>query len=223
MNRKINIYLDFDGTIIDVFPRYYGILTEYISSKNNDQLDYFMYKELKRLGKKDHVIVRELLNNLEFDINDYVNFKRENLEKFSWLRKDIIIGDPITAFNKLKRNGYRIILLTQRNNEITLFRQLNYLKIRDEFDEVVMLKPKYGLNVKAEYLKKFFRPNDIIVGDSYVEIEVSKLLNIKGFFVDSGLFSSRALGINKNVFADYMSVIDYILKNDVNKGVSDEF
>jgi hypothetical protein len=114
-------------------------------------------------------------------------------------------------------------LLTQRNNEITLFRQLNYLKIRDEFDEVVMLKPKYGLNVKAEYLKKFFRPNDIIVGDSYVEIEVSKLLNIKGFFVDSGLFSSRALGINKNVFADYMSVIDYILKNDVNKGVSDEF
>ena len=72
MTKNKIAFVDFDGTVVDVFPRYYGILTEYLGKITNETLDFLKYKKLKRLGKKDHVIVRELLNGLEMDIHNYV-------------------------------------------------------------------------------------------------------------------------------------------------------
>ena len=214
MTMNKTAFIDFDGTIVDVFPRYYGILTEYLGEMTNGTLDFLKYKKLKRLGKKDHVIVRELLNGLEIDINDYVKFKRENLEGFSWLKKDILIGNPESSNLELKDIGYRIVLLTQRNNKDNLLKQLDFLNIKESFDEIVMVSPKAGQNVKAAHIEKLYRSDDIIIGDSSVEIDASRLLNIKGYFVESGLFSAETLGIRKLVFADYKSVVDYISSNE---------
>ena len=210
MTKNKTAFVDFDGTIVDVFPRYYGILTAYLGQMTNETLDFLKYKKLKRLGKKDHVIVSELLNGLEMDIHNYVKFKRENLENFSWLKKDVLIGNPKSANLELKDIGYRIVLLTQRNNKDNLLKQLDFLNIKKSFDEVVMVSPKAGLNVKAAYLEKLYRSDDIIIGDSSVEIDASRLLNINGYFVESGLFSAETLDIRKLVFADYKSVVEYI-------------
>jgi len=204
-------FIDFDGTIVDVFPRYYGILIEYLEKMTDKSLDFSKYKKLKRLGKKDHVIVRELTKGLEIDIDDYIKFKRENLENLSWLKKDVLIGNPRSVNLELKNIGYRIVLLTQRNNKNNLLKQLDILNIIESFDEIVMVKPRAGQNVKAAHIEKQYSSEDIIIGDSSVEIDASRLLNINGYFVESGLFSAESLGIRKLVFADYKSAVDYIV------------
>lgn len=214
MTMNKTAFIDFDGTIVDVFPRYFGILTEYLREMTNEPLDFLEYKKLKRAGKKDHVIIRELTKGSEIDIDTYLKFKRENLEKFSWLRKDVLIGNPENANLKLKDMGYRIVLLTQRNNKNNLIKQLDFLNIKEIFDDVVIVKPKEGQNVKANYIRKQYNFDDIIIGDSNVEIVASRLLNINSYFVESGLFSAESLNINKLVFTDYKSVVDYI----INKG-----
>lgn len=213
MTMNKTAFIDFDGTIVDVFPRYYGILTEYLGKKTNKHLDFSKYKMLKREGKKDHVIVRELVEGLEIDIDDYLKFKRENLENFSWLKEDVLIGNPESTNFMLKDMGYKIVLLTQRYNENNLIKQLEFLNIKKSFDQVVMVKPRVGQNVKALYIGKQHSINDIIVGDSIVEIEASRMLNIKGYFVESGLFSAESLDVRKLIFDDYKSVVDYIYKN----------
>ena len=178
---KNNVFVDFDGTIADVFPRFYGILSNYIEQYFDEELDYSMYRELKRLGKKDHVIVKELIYGLEINIENYMNYKRERLESFQWLQKDNIIGDPKDAYEKFKIIGYDVVLLTQRNNKNNLLKQIDTLKIDDCF------------------------------GDSKVEIEVSRVLNIQGYFVNTGLISAPYAGVYDMVFENYNSVVNYLL------------
>ena len=211
MNKKA--FIDFDGTIVDVFPRYFGILNEYIREMTYESIDFLEYKKLKRAGKKDHVIIMELAKGLEIDIDDYVKFKRENLEEFSWLRKDVLIGNPESANLKLKGMGYKIVLLTQRNNKNNLIKQLDFLNIKESFDDVVIVEPKVGQNVKASYIGKQYSFDDIIIGDSSEEIDAARLLSINSYFVESGLFSADSLNIRKLVFDDYESVVDYIINN----------
>ena len=193
MNKKA--FIDFDGTIVDVFPRYFGILNEYIREMTYESIDFLEYKKLKRAGKKDHVIIRELAKGLEIDIDDYVKFKRENLEEFSWLRKDVLIGNPESANLKLKGMGYKIVLLTQRNNKNNLIKQL-ILNIKESFDDVVIVEPKVGQNVKASYIGKQYSFDDIIIGDIVKKL-MSRLLSINSYFVGSGLFSADSLNIRK--------------------------
>lgn len=212
-------FIDFDGTIVDVFPRYYGILTEYLGEKTNKHLDFSKYKMLKRAGKKDHVIVRELVEGLEIDIDDYLKFKRKNLESFSWLIKDVLIENPESTNLRLKDMGFKIVLLTQRNNKNNLIKQLDFLNIKKSFDQVVVVKPRVGQNVKAEHIGKQYSLNDIIIGDSFVEIDASRILNIKGYFVETGLFSAESLGVRKLIFDDYKSVVDYIFNNKNERGI----
>jgi phosphoglycolate phosphatase-like HAD superfamily hydrolase len=204
-------FIDFDGTIVDVFPRYYGILIEYLGSIKYMPLDFPKYKTLKRLGYKDHIIVKELTRGQEIDVDDYYKFKRENLENLSWLKKDVLIGNPRSLNLQLKNIGYRVVLLTQRNNKNNLLKQLDILNIRDSFDDIIIVKPRAGQNVKADHIKKNYSPDDIIIGDSSVEIDASRILNISGYFVESGLFSAKSLGIDNLVFSDYNAVVDYIV------------
>lgn len=208
---KNNVFVDFDGTIADVFPRFYGILSNYIEQYFDEELDYSMYRELKRLGKKDHVIVKELIYGLEINIENYMNYKRERLESFQWLQKDNIIGDPKDAYEKFKIIGYDVVLLTQRNNKNNLLKQIDTLKIDDCFDDIVVVKPEEGKNVKAQYIEKCYCNKDIIIGDSKVEIEVSRVLNIQGYFVNTGLISAPYAGVYDMVFENYNSVVNYLL------------
>ncbi|MFD1037176.1 HAD hydrolase-like protein [Virgibacillus byunsanensis] len=203
-------YIDFDGTVVDVMPRYHGILESYLKRNTQLKLDYEKYCFLKKQGIKDHAIVHEICKGYKININDYVVFKGENLEDRYWLSKDIIIGFPEVAYEKLNRLGYNVKLLTQRNSERELLYQVNSLGIKDFFDEIVVLKPLQEKNAKVSFLTDKIYSEDIIIGDSKIEMEVADVFNIKGFFVESGLWGASFAGSKDRIFKDYNTVVNYL-------------
>ena len=179
-------YIDFDGTIVDVMPRYHGILTSYLKGTLKICLESFC--NLKRQGLKEHQIVEIYDPTYPFYIPDYVEFKRERLESMEWLALDRVIGDPILAHEQLNLAGFNVHLLTQRRNEKNVYAQLKQLGLWGAFDEVSVVAPMINGNAKASFLKGKVTPEDIVVGDSPVDMECARLLGITGFFVETGLW-----------------------------------
>ncbi|EKN62755.1 HAD family hydrolase [Schinkia azotoformans] len=210
---KKTAYVDFDGTVVDVMPRYHGILESYLKKDNLIELDYTEYCFLKRKGIKDHEIVYRLCNGLKIDIESYLEFKRPNLESSFWLKKDIIIGSPKDAYNKLKCLGYNVVLLTQRNYEKRLLQQVAGLGLDNCFDEVLVVKPLLRGNAKLNVLKDKINSEDIIIGDSKIEMECADFLYINGFFVESGLWGTTFAGEKSLIFKTYNLVVDFLLQS----------
>lgn len=186
---KKTVYVDFDGTVVDVWERYYGITQDYVSSLGSDVLiDFEKYKKLKRNRLKDHEIIK-CLAEVDIDINSYMSFKLEELEKRYRLKADIVIGNPLHAYQTLRTAGYEVKLLTQRYNKENLIWEINYLRLQNAFDELIVVKPRKHENVKLKYLKERVGKHDVIIGDSPAEMECGRILGITGIFVKSGLFS----------------------------------
>lgn len=208
MNRKC-VYVDFDGTIVDVMKRYHGVLAEYLAKVGVENgLEYSEYIYLKRAGYKDHEIVKKCCGS-EIQIPEYVLYKREQLEKKRWLRLDTLIGEPMKAYNQLKAKGYDIRLLTQRNSESNLLEEIEWLQIVHAFDEIIVVKPQKG-NAKLEYLKRVINREDILVGDGPLEMECTKLLDVKGYFVQTGLYGECPIGTGICGYNTYNAVAQYI-------------
>lgn len=208
MSRKC-VYVDFDGTIVDVMKRYHGVLAEYLAEAGvENNLEYSKYISLKRVGYKDHEIAKKCCGS-EIQISEYVLYKREQLEKKRWLRLDRLIGEPIKAYNQLKARDYDVKLLTQRNSESNLLEEIEWLQIVHAFDGIIVVKPQKG-NAKLEYLKEVICREDILVGDGPLEMECAKLLGVRGYFVRTGLYEKCPGGTGICGYNTYNAVAQYI-------------
>lgn len=186
------VYVDFDGTIVDVFARYYGILKTYIGGEEKaEQLN--AYIKMKRSGRKDHEIAKECWGK-SIDISDYLTFKRKNLEEEKWLRTDTVIGEPENAYHELKKKGYVVKLLSQRRSKENFVKQLGWLGLENAFDDWTIVAPLHE-NAKLLFLKSVIHKGDILIGDGKLEMECAEKLNVQGFFVQTGL-NERIVGRN---------------------------
>ncbi len=181
----MNIFLDFDGTLVDVFPRYANVLKTFMK-KNGLKHDFTLedYKKYKTELIKDHLIAERLTGEL-ININDYYNFKKEFLEDKSYLSLDIPLGDFVNFANFAIKKGYKINLVTIRRVEENLIWQINKLGYFKYFNDIKVLFPE-KLN-KYEYLMQEIKEDDIIIGDGYQEIKAASDKNCKAFYVKSGL------------------------------------
>lgn len=205
-------YVDFDGTIVDVMPRYHGILEHFLKEKTPLRLEYDKYCLLKRQGLKDHIIVQQICGGFRIDIKEYVAFKRLNLEDKKWLKLDSVIGSPWKAYKQLAEMGFRVCFLSQRNYEKRLIDEIHSLQLEDAFDELIVVNTSPHCNMKAIVLRDRVYDNDIIIGDSPVEMECANMLGIKGFFVETGLWDKKFAHYNASVHEDYNSVVDFLMK-----------
>lgn len=180
----MTVYFDFDGTLVDVWERYYKILTSYLSLNGYECGGTIEdYKREKLRLTKDH-LVAETLWNARMDIDDYLNYKRSMLETDEFLRLDRPIGDFAAAAEKLRKKGYRIVLLSLRRKPEMLHKELERLGYADCFDEIEVLNPENG--EKTEWLVKRVNKGDILVGDSLGDLQ-TEISGVNAFFVKTGL------------------------------------
>lgn len=173
------IFLDFDGTIVNLWPRYYAV---FCAASQSADIPYDLYVSAKRNKLRDEAVARALGVDLP---PDYFEKKRQLLETQAMLRKDTP-WLPTELLQKLfAQEPCRI--LTMRRREDLFFQQLSWLHLEDLQQYSIVLDPDSGIK-KADYLKaNYSEGNHTIIGDSAAELEAGRLANVQAILVTSGL------------------------------------
>ena len=209
------IYIDFDGTLVNVYKRYLGILQSFLG--NDYLINQKQYIDLKKKRIKDHKIIELLFDGHKIDLKKYIEYKNHLIESNKWLAKDELIGDFFFYINKAKMSGFKVSLITARNNSDNLIYQLKKLNIYNLFNNIYVVGLKKNINTKLELLKKIHSKGDIIIGDSPMEIDAAYNLNLESYFVDSGLYDKSFCNNSTENFSDYQEVFEKILNLRLNK------
>ncbi|RKX46052.1 MAG: hypothetical protein DRP27_02480 [Thermotogae bacterium] len=203
------IFLDFDGTLVDVMPRFHAIFSDYLVMKGFSPPTLSEYRRLKRLHNYDPEIFKAL--NIDVAWEDYGEWKVNRVESTSYLCLDKLIGEPHYVVERLRDRGYSVVLLSARRIRENLLTELEWLKISGLFDDVLVTED-YKIDSKARKLAKIAENGDIIVGDSETELTAAKELGIRHFGVTTGLRSVEFLFENgaRVVLCDYTALLDVL-------------
>lgn len=200
---------DFDGTLIDLWPRYYHVFCE-ASGVDNRQIEFNEYKMYKRLLQKDDSVAKVLGINLP---ENYYENKRVMLEADDYLLYDVPLIDASSISGYFKHNN--CILLTRRRNRPNFFKELERLNYHIPEDRIdVIIDDSY---TKLQWLNDNIRGEQIcMVGDGKEELNVAISRNdVKFYFVNTGLLDNSI--IKKNNYNNIIPIknIEDILARDV--------
>ena len=134
----MNIYIDLDGTLIDVYERYCGILNLYL--KNIDSEIFFStedYKYYRQSGYSDLKMAMEK-GLPSVNENDYRKFKHRFLENLEWLKKDKIIENP----KEIKKYAYK-------EKDVTELIKVYKIKSEKYTKKAIDIAKKYGSDIQA--------------------------------------------------------------------------
>lgn len=203
----INIFLDLDGTILDIKEKYYFAHQQACYFVKLPPLDFHIYWRLKRKGCKEKDIFFKFYRDASLSIFKKYDKKRIFiLETPEALRRDklsVKIRQPLENLSC----RFDLYLVTSRRTESRLRWQMNNLDIKKYFKKI-LCSPVEDDPVKSKLktIKQQITPKDkdIIVGDTEVEILVGKSLNIRNVALYSGIR-------NRNFLLKFNP--EYIFKN----------
>ena len=164
---------DFDGTIVDLWPRYCAVFKSIMQLNDLSLNDY---KSIKQKYKKDSLVADYFGKELP---EDYFSLKAALLEDRDFLKLDIpLIG--IDILNSVLIGNSMI--LTKRRNADNFLWQIKNLGICEKYQ--VLNEEK-----KSDWVKtNTDEGNSItVIGDSVADLEIATLSNVDAWMVGYGL------------------------------------
>jgi len=207
------IFFDLDGTIIDIYERFYNVFNNYSINRFLTEVNKKKYMKLKSNGLSDLQIALEF--NLNYDQKEYHEYKARSLEIKKYLKLDKLIFDFDKYARILASKKYKIKLITLRRNFKNLNWQLNELKIINLFDEIIALIPNKINNPKRVFFEKINVKDSILIGDSIKDYEATLDFDVDFLNVETGLVNITNLYPNLNLisFKTAEQAINYILSS----------
>ena len=191
--------IDFDGTLVDIWPRYYAVFSEL--TKSNVGLEE--YRRVKRIYERDSLVAQQLGVVLP---DDYFVYKQILLEEKTFLELDklwINVEDILNLFQE------EDIILTKRRREDNFFWQLDRLRLHE-----LILQSHVVQDSKEEYVRKrYCEKEKIVLGDSMQDLEIGRMPKTKCIMLGCGLFSR---------FRFEESGIDYVYYDTLQEAICNE-
>ena len=190
------IFLDLDGTLLDVAPRYQKLHEDVVRRHGGaplDPADYWQAKRegvaeqelLARTGLAPHSVAAAIEDRLlRIEEHRYLTLDRP----WPWTK------DVLKALEKLAP----LVLVTVRKNADRVQWQLDRFRLRRMFQRVVVgpgdgtVEAKVGLVLQAGFFGKHLH-GAVLVGDTEVDIASGRTLGLRTVAVASGLRSPARL------------------------------
>lgn len=161
---------DFDGTLIDLWPRYHAVFCHLTGS----DVALEEYRDVKMRIKRDEEVARELNCVLP---NDYFFRKAELLEYKEFLKMDRLWFSKEELVKMIDDNAF---ILTKRRNKEHFDWEMNYLDL--SCDYVVV-----SADTKAEWIKNNIDESVIVIGDSIEDLRTAFLPQVNAIAVGYGI------------------------------------
>lgn len=176
----MKVFVDIDGTVIDIWEKYYQVFRDSVICGD---ISFEDYKKLKWIYRKDDIVASQSGCILS---DGYYLQKKELLESELYLRFDY----PLIHPTKLKRlfGKYNMRVLTKRKYPDRLYNELKRLNLSFLLDDIVVLG--WGNQVKKNWIADNYADSSVImIGDGEEELAVSELSQSVVIMVNSGLYS----------------------------------
>lgn len=173
------IFFDFDGTVVDLWPRYHQV---FLAASGFSDISLQDYMKAKRVLVSDREVARHFGKALP---KGYFAKKRILLEEEDYLRLDTLLISPTELNAFFSRQECRF--LTVRRHAKAFLTELDDLGIESLSDRAIVLNPDRGISKKEYLMRNVPRTPHIVVGDSAVEWETAALDNIHVVLVRTGL------------------------------------
>lgn len=172
------IFFDFDGTVVDLWPRYHQV---FLAASGLSGISQQEYMEAKRALVSDSKVAQHFGGALS---EEYFTKKRELLEAEQYLRLDMLLVSLAELNAVFSSEACRF--LTCRRRPKALFTEMDGLGLGHLSDHVIVLDPDQGISKKEYLMRNVPQGPHIVVGDSKAEWEAASD-NIRAVLVRTGL------------------------------------
>ncbi len=211
----ITIYLDLDGTILDVSGKYWHLHKSIMQLLDGPSLDIESYWQLRRQGLGIADIWK---GSPKSQLKHYETLWLSQIEEPAYLRYDRLQPMAAATLGRLATRC-RLVLTTMRHNPTTLLSQLESLELLPFFESWLCRGDLSEASSARENLirrdSKFDKRKSIVVGDTESEITAGRRLNIPSVAVASGIRSRELLASLQPTFlVDSMADLPALLEEE---------
>jgi len=189
----MNIFLDLDGTLLDISDRYYKIYSDLMKIFDIQPVSKTEYWRAKRSGQEE-----ALLKKTNVPLANYYDKRMHMLELSDYLRLDKKSNGVERVLSQLEADNHRVFLVTLRRSRLNLFRQLRHLGLLGFFNTILQCRDEEAKpwRVKASLISQevdFEKKCSVMVGDTETDILAAKHLGISSVAVSCGLRTRMVL------------------------------
>jgi phosphoglycolate phosphatase len=181
----MKVFLDLDGTLLDVSERYYRVYRDLLATAGDAALPKAWFWEMKRMRADDGAILAATGAGMPPDL--FSARKQERLEWPEYLKLDTLLADVTATLNALLPR-VPLFLVTRRRNADRLAAQLRELGISHFFQAVRSVSGRPTGETKEALLRALgCAPEDFVVGDSDADVLAGKAVGARTVAVTTGL------------------------------------
>ena len=207
---RLNLYLDFDGPILDFSLRSYCAYKDALNLRAGEKpLDRALYWQKKR-QKVTLTQIYHLSGGTEY-LDTFTKRYLRNIENKRYLLYNRLQRGA-RRFLRNNAKAHRLVLVTLRKNKISLRKELRRFKIERFFDKILSAPSgNFPYKIKVQLIKKdksFNKELSWLIGDTEADILAAHLLGINSMAVLSGIRSHAFLrALNPTRIVDDISKI----------------
>jgi phosphoglycolate phosphatase len=205
----VHLFFDLDGTLIDSRQRLYNLFQRLVPQSD---LTFEEYWNLKRQKIGHQKILMEQFGYNEQTVSVFEKEWLDLIETEEYLSYDKPFDFTKHVLQTLKAKNHKLYLITARQSKEKTLKQLNDLGLSCFFEGVFITESK---KTKFDLIKESkiqLLPNDILIGDTGIDIKTAKDLNLINIAVLSGFRNREILSEYAPDFIenDIRSLVDYV-------------